>query len=172
MSEQSLTRRQIIHIALLAGAVLHALLVIAQPILAGRSLEGDARALELHAGNGYAILTVATLLVLLAIVWWRPGRGPGVVPILAAVTLAAEGAQYVLGDTGLLSLHLPLGIAILVLSLLLCWIVTRHSPRTTETTQHPRADDTELPNDHRAAHADATAEAGAAATPRAKDRSE
>lgn len=98
----------------------HVLLVFTQAALAGSSLVGDAAALRLHEINGTGVLMPVTLvLFVLAMLVWRPGRGPAW-PVLATVLLlVAQVLQISYGFAGRLALHVPLGVAIFGLSLAL-----------------------------------------------------
>ena len=93
-------------------AIVHAILVVAQPILAGLSLEGNSGALDLHYTNGMLIMGVAFLQVIAAVLWWKPGGGPSKAMSVSAVLLVAEVAQFFIGDSGNFAIHLPLGILV------------------------------------------------------------
>lgn len=94
-------------------AVIHTLLVLAQPVLAGMSLQGSGLALDLHAWNALSIITVAAIQVLAALLWRKPGGGPASALGVSGFLLVAEVIQYMIGDGGLFALHLPLGIIVL-----------------------------------------------------------
>lgn len=108
-----------------AAVVIHAVLVCLQPLLAGWSLDGDGIALEMHGIIGGIIMTVSMVLVPLAVLWWRPCRGSIWAPVLAAVLLVGETFQLGMGYADILILHVPLGVGIVIGSLLLCRIVFR-----------------------------------------------
>lgn len=111
----TLPRRTRVTWALLfAVFTLHTALVVAQPIFAGAYLDGSLEAMKSgHAPNADAIVFSALLLVVpAAILFWRPGRGPGWIAVAAPVLFAAEGTQMVLGYAHQLALHIPLGVAI------------------------------------------------------------
>ncbi|HEX6446162.1 MAG TPA: hypothetical protein VF053_13795 [Streptosporangiales bacterium] len=93
---------------------LHTALVVAQPFLAGAFLNGSLEAMKSgHAPNADAITLTALLLVVpAAILFWRPGRGPGRIALAAPVLFLAEGTQVGLGYAHQLALHIPLGVAI------------------------------------------------------------
>jgi hypothetical protein len=93
---------------------LHTVLVAAQPFFAGAFLNGSLEAMKSgHAPNADAITLTALLLVVpAAILFWRPGRGPGWIAIAAPVLFATEGTQVALGYAHQLALHIPLGVAI------------------------------------------------------------
>ncbi|TKG73041.1 hypothetical protein [Prauserella endophytica] len=110
-------------------AVVHCLLVCVQPVLAGMSLEGVANAIDWHGTNGSIILTIAMVQVLAAALWWKPGGGPLWVPLACLVLLAGETVQLGIGYAFLLTMHIPLGVAIVALSVVLCVVLVRR-PRT------------------------------------------
>jgi hypothetical protein len=77
-----------------AVVLLHAALILAQAGFAGQFLAGDAAWVRVHELNAGIIHLVAFVQLVVAILVWRPGRGPGW-PALAS-----------------LALHVPLGVAI------------------------------------------------------------
>lgn len=99
---------------LFAVFTLHTVLVVAQPFFAGAYLNGSLEAMkQWHAPNADAIVSTSLLLVLpAAILFWRPGRGPGWVALLAPALFLAEGMQAGFGWSHQLGLHIPLGVAI------------------------------------------------------------
>ena len=94
-------------------AIIHAVLVIAQPILAGMSLEGSTAALDMHYWNGMVIMTVAFVQILAAVLWWKPGGGTSRGVSVSVVLFGLEIAQFLLGDAGSFAIHVPLGILVL-----------------------------------------------------------
>jgi hypothetical protein len=114
--------------ALRAVALAHAALVLAQAAFAGRYLGGDAASLRLHERNAELIVTLALVQLVLAVLVWRPGRGPAW-PALASLALwLAEIAQISLGYGRVLAVHVPLGVAIFGLTVALAtgtWRLTR-----------------------------------------------
>ncbi|MGH8933429.1 MAG: hypothetical protein ACRDZO_23030 [Egibacteraceae bacterium] len=111
--------------ALRAVVGLQAALVFAQAILAGQFLSGNAGALSLHEMNGTEIITLVVLLQLvLAILVWRPGRGPIWPAALSAVLVPAVIFPLEFGFQGRLAFHIPLGVAIFG-AVLFMLVVTR-----------------------------------------------
>jgi hypothetical protein len=111
-----------------AVAVLHAVLAVVQPVAAGAVLQASVAGLEVHRAVGSVVGLVGMVLVPLAVLAWRPGRLPAW-PIAVAVGLVvAEVAQIALGYTGLLAVHVPLGVAIVATSVALAWWVLRARP--------------------------------------------
>lgn len=103
----------------LRGAVLlHLLCVVGQPILAGALLDGEFDALALHELNAGIVTSLGMVLIPVTLLYWLPGGGRGW-PVLAAVALFfAEGVQSGFGYARLLSMHVPLGVAIVTGSVL------------------------------------------------------
>ncbi|QCO98449.1 hypothetical protein FCN77_13055 [Arthrobacter sp. 24S4-2] len=91
-----------------------AVMLFDQAVFAGQFLSGSYDSLHLHRENatfaGVSVLISAVAAVLLR---W-PGRGPWW-PIVACVgTFGLIGLQIVLGFTRVISVHVPLGVAILM----------------------------------------------------------
>ncbi|MDZ5077562.1 hypothetical protein [Nesterenkonia sp. HG001] len=111
---------------LFTGAVvLQTLMVVVQPFLAGGSLDGHAAALRAHAIIGGLLVPASMALVILGVLWWRPGRGTVWGPSLALLLVVMVIAQVALGHLHLLSVHVPLGAVILLVTCLLCVIALR-----------------------------------------------
>jgi len=111
-------------------AAAQAALVLAQGVLAGRFLTGDGDALGLHERLGTEVLTlVAAVSFVLAVLVWRPGRGPGWPALAALIGGLAIPFQIVFGFERRLELHVPLAIAIFGLYLSVA-LVARARSRT------------------------------------------
>ena len=111
-----------------AVVLAHAALVLIQAAFAGRYLGGDAAGLRAHERNAELIATVALIQLLVAVIVWRPGRGPGWPALASLVLLAAEVTQIGFGYGRRLALHVPLGVAIFGLTVALalaCWRLAR-----------------------------------------------
>jgi hypothetical protein len=100
-------------------AVLHSLAAIVQPALAGSYLGGEVDAMAIHALNAHVVTGLGVFQLIAAIVFvWR-GRGRSW-PLYATLGLVlAVQAQVGLGFEGLVSLHIPLGVSIISMQLLL-----------------------------------------------------
>jgi hypothetical protein len=130
----------------LTGTVLRVLVwvvtiqVALQPVFAGPLLEGNATARDLHALNGVLIELTASFLLVTSILAWRPGRAPGRVAVagtlVSVVLLAEAGSGHArAGDVaGALGVHVPLGVASMVLML---WLLV--ATRNLRTEAHPGA---------------------------------
>jgi hypothetical protein len=95
-----------------AIVLLHAALVLAQAAFAGQFLAGDAAWVRLHELNAGIIHLVALVQLVVAILVWRPGRGPGWPALASLALLLAEELQMGFGYARVLALHVPLGVAI------------------------------------------------------------
>jgi len=104
-----------------------AALVLLQAALAGGHLQG-APLLGAHEMVGTEVLTVVTLgQLVLAVLVWRPGRGPAW-PILASLALfGLVVTQIAMGFADLLAVHVPLGLTIFGVSLVLLLVPRRVS---------------------------------------------
>lgn len=115
---------------LFAGVVLlHALMVLAQPFLAGGSLDGHALPLLIHAAIGGTLIPVSMVLVVLGVLAWKPGGGSPWGPFLALTLVVLEIAQVALGHLHLLSVHVPLGVVITLLAVMLSVVALRRLRR-------------------------------------------
>jgi hypothetical protein len=130
---------RIVRVLLVIGVVGHAALACLQPFLAGWSLDGDGTALLLHGANGGVIVSLSMALIPLGVLWWRPGGGTLWAPVLALLLFAAETFQLGMGYADILVIHVPLGVGILLGSLLLCGITLFRRPRTPGRTAPGRA---------------------------------
>jgi hypothetical protein len=92
--------------------LLHAALILAQAAFAGQFLAGDAAWVRVHEANAGIIHLVAFVQLVVAILVWRPGRGPGWPALASLALLLAEEFQLGFGYARILALHVPLGVAI------------------------------------------------------------
>jgi len=90
-----------------------AVAVFAQAVLAGLFLDGGDAWRGWHAINGMLVLPLLALIqVVLAVLVWRGGRGPGWLAIASGGLLLALLVQNLLGQTSQVAVHVPLGVAI------------------------------------------------------------
>jgi hypothetical protein len=87
----------------------------AQAPLAGQFLSGNAAARLWHQGNAELIQLVALVQLVAAAVAWARG-GPAWPTAASGLLLLAVGAQVALGYTHQVAVHVPLGVAILGLT--------------------------------------------------------
>jgi hypothetical protein len=114
--------------------LLHAALVLAQAAFAGQFLGGDGAWVRVHEANAGIIYMVGLVQLVLAILVWRPGRGPGWPALASLVLLLAEQLQMGFGYARILALHVPLGVAIFGLTVAMA-VGTR---RLTRVEPEPR----------------------------------
>jgi hypothetical protein len=118
-----------------------ALMLFDQAVFAGQFLSGSFTALHTHRENatyaGIAVLVAAGCAVLLR--WPGPpqGRGP-VWPLLACLVLFGLIAlQIVLGFTRALTLHIPVGVVIILMAVWLSVWAWRYQPARTFRADAP-----------------------------------
>ncbi|HEX5406942.1 MAG TPA: hypothetical protein VFX16_32100 [Pseudonocardiaceae bacterium] len=113
-------------------------LLIDQPVYAGQFLSGTFSALHTHRENATAAGIAVLVAAITAIPIRWPGRGP-LWPMLASIGLfALIGGQIALGFLRLLTIHIPLGVTIIVLAVLLSvWAWRPHPPRPEPTVTQP-----------------------------------
>lgn len=106
--------------------VLHCVIVLAQSAFAGNFLDGQASALRLHQLTGTSVITAISLLqVIVAAICWRRHQQTFWFALSSLVLFGAEMIQIGLGFTGQLPLHVPLGVAIFGVSLVLLFASLR-----------------------------------------------
>lgn len=104
--------------------VLHAAMALAQPVAAGAILQASTLGLAVHQAVGGVLLLVAFVQVPVAVLAWRPGRLPAWPVAVSVGLVVVETAQVALGATGVLAVHVPLGVAIVGAAVgLACWAV-------------------------------------------------
>ncbi|MGH3980283.1 MAG: hypothetical protein ACRDRZ_14975 [Pseudonocardiaceae bacterium] len=105
------------------------LAVLAQPVLAGMYLSGEWDALAVHSANAGIVILLALVAAAAALLYWLFGRGRfWPLPVTIAGFLAA-GFQTGFGYERRLALHIPLGVAIVMLAVLLAIGVWRSGAR-------------------------------------------
>ena len=91
-----------------------AVLVFAQAVFAGQFLDGNEAWRDWHASNGMLVIPLLALVeVVLAVLVWRSGRGPGWIALASVGLLLAILVQGGMGRNSQLAVHVPLGVAIL-----------------------------------------------------------
>ena len=111
-----------------AVVLLHAALILAQAAFAGQFLAGDSAWVRVHELNAGIIHLVAFVQLVVAILVWRPGRGPGWPALASLALLLAEELQLGFGYARMLALHVPLGVAIFGLTVAML-VATRRLTR-------------------------------------------
>jgi hypothetical protein len=93
--------------------VLHAILIVAQPIAAGYFLAGNVDAMnDIHATIGGSVWMIAFLQTIVATCYTIVGGGRVWPAILSAVLVVAEFVQLTFGYLQNFAVHIPLGTAI------------------------------------------------------------
>ncbi|TWD79328.1 hypothetical protein FB561_0385 [Kribbella amoyensis] len=92
--------------------LLHAALVVAQPILAGYFLSGEVDAMAIHGPIGSTVWMVAMTQFAVAVLYWRPGGGRAWPALVTLVLFFAEFVQLTFGYLQNFAVHVPLGTAI------------------------------------------------------------
>lgn len=101
----------------------HLVAVLAQPVLAGRFLTGDVDAITAHGTVGSSLAAVGLGLIVLTLLYVLAGRGKLWVAPVGVVLFLADGIQIGAGHARNLALHIPLGVTIVVASVLLAiWV--------------------------------------------------
>jgi hypothetical protein len=101
--------------ALRVVLVIHALLVIAQPIAAGYFLAGNVDAMnDVHSPIGGSVWMIAVLQTLVAAAYWLAGHGRVWPAILSAGLVVAEVVQLTVGYLQNFAVHIPLGTAVVI----------------------------------------------------------
>ncbi|SDT12818.1 hypothetical protein [Actinopolymorpha singaporensis] len=93
-------------------ALVHAGLAVGQPLLAGIYLSGRFDALATHSLNAGLVMLACMWQFGAALLYVWPGRGRGWPVLVTALLFFAEGLQIGMGYAGRLTVHVPLGVAI------------------------------------------------------------
>ncbi|MEV5569024.1 hypothetical protein AB0L06_03170 [Spirillospora sp. NPDC052269] len=96
------------------AAILQALMVFLQAVFAGRFLSGGYGALSMHSANAVFTTLIGMLAVVAAVLLWKPGGGPARPIIPASIMVVLEIFQMGFGYARLLTVHVPLGVALMV----------------------------------------------------------
>jgi hypothetical protein len=103
----------------------HVLAVLGQPVLAGLYLSGDVDAIAVHGAVGLALAAVGLVLIAGALAYVLVGRGRWWLLPATVVLFFAEGLQVGFGYARQLNLHVPLGVLVVTVSILLAaWVWT------------------------------------------------
>lgn len=92
---------------------------LAQAVFAGGFLSGHYDLLELHKTNATVTGVAAVVMILVAVLVWRPAGGPWWPALVSAGLFGVEALQIVLGYGRTLAVHIPLGVAIITALVLL-----------------------------------------------------
>jgi hypothetical protein len=110
-------------------AVLHSVFILVQPMLAGMYLDGDVDALDLHELNASVVSGLGVVQLGAAIMYVWKGRGRAW-PLWASLGLVlAEQVQAGLGYENEVAIHVPLGVSVVAMQILLTVWLFRASAR-------------------------------------------
>jgi hypothetical protein len=112
-------------------ATIQLVLVLVQPVLAGLFLTGDVDAIEVHAAVATAVAFVELALIGVAVAYTVVRGRLWVLPASVAL-LVAVGLQMAVGYNRALQFHIPLGVVIVAMSVLLAvwaWTPAAARPR-------------------------------------------
>ncbi len=102
--------------------LVHAALCIAQPITMGQYLAGNLDTITWHGAGGDGIVLVALLMIVVAVLYAIAG-GRIWIAILVPVLFLVEGFQVGMGWSRQLGIHVPLGVGVVIMAILLAIIV-------------------------------------------------
>ncbi|MEU8251086.1 hypothetical protein [Nonomuraea sp. NPDC048916] len=99
-------------------AALSMLSVLVQAVTAGQLMGGGTG--NMHGSGATAVHVLGLVQLIVAVLLWRPGRGAGWPALVSLAALLLGFVQSMLGGTGQVSLHVPLGMTLFGLSV---WLV-------------------------------------------------
>jgi hypothetical protein len=94
------------------SSLLFLLAVLVQAGLAGLFVTGDVDMLRIHGINAGLVAATLAVWIISAVLLWRPVCGPAWPIAAGAAALVAVLGQLALGYSGVVALHIPLGVAI------------------------------------------------------------
>lgn len=112
-------------LAVLRGvAVLHAVAMLAQPVLAGQYLDGDLAGITRHQVNAFVVAGLDVLQLVAAIAFGWKGRGAWW-PTWASLAIAVlVEVQVGFGYAAMLAVHVPLGVSLTVFQIVVTvWLL-------------------------------------------------
>ncbi len=116
---ETVDRRPRVTLWLLRALVtVHLAAVLSQPVWAGLFLTGDVDAMAVHGVVGDALAALGLVTIAAALGYSLGGRGTLWVAPLAVVWFLAVGFQIGAGHSRTLALHVPLGVGLVVVAVL------------------------------------------------------
>ena len=100
--------------ALRVVATLSVLMIVLQGVSAGEILSRNRSAESLHFGGAIVVHVLTGLTALVAVLIARRERGPWWPTAIAVVVFAVGFAQAAIGEAGILAVHVPLAMLLLV----------------------------------------------------------
>ena len=96
--------------ALQVSAALTVLNIVIQGLTAGQLMARNESALSLHSGGAILLHVLSAVTTVAAFLYWRATRGPLWPTILSAVVFVLGFVQAYVGDSGAMSVHVPLAL--------------------------------------------------------------
>ncbi|MFJ1758831.1 hypothetical protein ACIOD2_00860 [Amycolatopsis sp. NPDC088138] len=118
--------------AMRVAATGEVLLVLLQAATAGQLLEGVASARTLHGAGAIPVSVFAVAELVVAAVLWRRGPGPAWPVWASGALVVMTVVQAMLGGMGNVAVHVPFGVAVVVLASVLAAWSWRSRPSTVE----------------------------------------
>jgi hypothetical protein len=100
------------------AALLNMVAVLVQAVTAGQMMSGATGGL--HGAGAGAVHLLALVQLVIAVLLWRPARGAGWPALVSLAVLLLGFVQSMLGGSGAVAGHVPLGMALFGLSV---WLV-------------------------------------------------
>lgn len=109
--------------------VLDGLAILGQAVLAGMFLGGDSAMLNVHGTGALVVQVLSLLLLITAVLHWRPWHGSGFPALASLALLVATIIQSMTGGADVTSVHVPLGMAMFGLVIWLAYWALRPARR-------------------------------------------
>lgn len=114
------------------GVTLELAAILLQAVTAGGMLDHVAAEKTMHGTGAFVVNAFGLLMLVAAILVWRPGRGPGWPAIVSAVVFVGGFAQEAFGESRMLALHVPWGVTLMALTTwVFVWAWWRRPARAT-----------------------------------------
>ncbi|SCL44950.1 hypothetical protein GA0070606_0529 [Micromonospora citrea] len=94
-----------------ASTVILAAALLVQGITAGQLMSSEDGS-QLHDATGPVVTVAIVLQIIAALLVWRAGRGSARYPAVSALLFLLISVQFVVGGSGNLAVHVPLGVAL------------------------------------------------------------
>jgi hypothetical protein len=112
-------------------AILHAVATVMQPVLAGSYLSGSVDSLAMHEMNAHIVTLFAMAMFVAGLVYAIAGRGRWRVAFAPIGMFLLEFVQEIFGYSQSLAVHIPLGVAVVLINVLFAiWTFTPGACKT------------------------------------------
>lgn len=89
-----------------------ALVVLTQSVLAGQILSHASGAKEIHGTVALVVGLISIIQLVLALIAWRRESASGLLALICGVVVVAIAGEIAAGGSGVLAVHVPLGVAL------------------------------------------------------------